>query len=108
MAVVDAVGYHPSPDALAQVAEGCRLDRVLLVAPRPRDLGVTAEFRVIDDIDDDSGLSRGIYWARRDGLFRALVKLEGAFEPASEAPIQQAPVDEPAIIAVTADRIREP
>ncbi|WP_167372993.1 helicase-related protein [Arthrobacter sedimenti] len=68
----NSCGYHPQISDLASLVSGST-GRVLLVAPRSKDLGVDHEYRVLHSPDHDISLRPGIYWAKVDNEWNALV-----------------------------------
>lgn len=72
MVADNSCGYHPQISDLASMGGGL-VGRVLLVAPRSRDLGVDHEYRVFHSLGHEIPLRPGIYWAKVDNEWNALV-----------------------------------
>lgn len=72
MATDNSCGYHPQISDLGILDNG-RAGRILLVAPQPRDLNVSHEYRVLHSPNHEIPLRPGIYWAKVNGEMDALV-----------------------------------
>jgi superfamily II DNA or RNA helicase len=72
MATDNSCGYHPQLSDLGMLDDG-RAGRILLVAPQPRDLNVSHEYRVLRSPNHEIPLRPGIYWAKVNGEMDALV-----------------------------------
>lgn len=88
MVADNSCGYHPLISDFASLNSG-EAGRVLLVAPRSRDLNVDHGYRVLHSWDDDASLRPGIYWAKVEGEWNALVIDQEASTSRSPLPAEE-------------------
>lgn len=88
MVADNSCGYHPQVSDLA-LLNGGGAGRVLLVSPRSKDLNVDHGYRVLHSTDDEVSLRPGIYWAKVDGEWNALVIDQEAAPGRSPLPAEQ-------------------
>lgn len=72
MTADNSCGYHPQISDLGLLHDGSA-GRILLVAPQPKDLNLSHEYRVLPSRDHEVSLRPGIYWAKVNGEMNALV-----------------------------------
>ncbi|WP_191931871.1 helicase-related protein [Arthrobacter bussei] len=88
MVADNSCGYHPQISDLSSL-DGGAIGRVLLVAPRSKDLGVDHQYRVLHSPDHDVSLRPGVYWAKVDNEWNALVIDPDAVPGRTPRPVEE-------------------